>query len=252
MGLVARSYSKVLVAASGAVTVLFLLLSCHHDRRQLSTVKAYKPLQAKTKLTSVAPTAQLKEFFADSLTIGHRKRHKITIANYYTPDSQYVDIRFYARQLGHWKLRSSFHFQKDDLTGIDPVLTDFNHDGLFDFTYASAVAARGANRVQRLFLYDHRHDQLLPIRNAQDYPNLLYNKHLNCLDAFALHGGCTTFFLKISGDSLREFARVDLSDSLIVRAYDQYGRGKVLFRNLANTAEYIRYKNYNPLQVYPQ
>ncbi len=52
-------------------------------------------------------------------------------------------------------------------------LEDFNNDGIKDMTYVSAVAARGANEVRRLFIYDKKRDELVYIKNSEDYPNPL-------------------------------------------------------------------------------
>jgi len=32
--------------------------------------------------------------------------------------------------------------------------------------------------------------------NAEEYPNMLYNKELDCIDAFLIHGGTSTVFFK--------------------------------------------------------
>ncbi len=60
-----------------------------------------------------------------------------------TPDSVFVNIKFYSKQRDAWALKNEFHFLKDPITCCSPVLDDFNHDGLNDLTYKSAIAARG-------------------------------------------------------------------------------------------------------------
>jgi hypothetical protein len=53
-------------------------------------------------------------------------------------------------------------------------LADFNNDGFKDVTYMSAEAARGANEIRRLFMYNREKDQLVYIKNSDQYPNLEY------------------------------------------------------------------------------
>ena len=125
-----------------------------------------------------------------------------------TKDRSFVIINFFTRQNGCWVSANHYELDKDDVLGMDPELSDFNNDGLNDMTYISAVAARGANEVRRLFIYNKSNDRLMMIENSDDYPNLRYNKRLNCLDAFLVYGGCSTVFLRIEGDSLKEFACV--------------------------------------------
>lgn len=237
---------------SGYLIVLSILPSCHSSPpagQAASAVNLAKPilLQPLGK-----PVIRRVEFFADSLAIGQPRHHKLTIAQYQAPDSTFVDIHFYSRQSSGWQLRSHFHFQKDYLTSLSPELVDYNHDRFIDFTYQSDAAARGSNKMQRLFLYQPLQDQLLCIKNAERYPNLLYNKKLYCLDAFLVHGGCTTVFLKISGDSLRPFASVDLADSLTVRTYNGCGGSRQLLRKPLNPTvfHFTRFKDYRPLQAY--
>ncbi len=78
---------------------------------------------------------------------------------------------------------------------------------------------------------------------------MLYNKELNCIDAFLVYGGCSTVFLKIKRDSLIEFASVELMDGLTVKTYKN-GTERIIFQDTSNKAGYIRYKNFKPLKEY--
>lgn len=196
-------------------------------------------------LSSVHPD----EFFVDSLNIGRKSNNKIELSLFKT-DSTHVIINFYSKQNDKWFLKNKYEFNKDGITGLDTKLSDFNNDGLNDMTYISAVAARGANEVRRLFIYDNDNDKLTLMKNSEHYPNMLYNKELNCIDAFLVYGGCSTVFLKISGDSLKEFASVELFDGLYVRTHDELGKEKIIFQDITHKGEYERYKNYNPLKEY--
>lgn len=219
--------------------ILIFLISCQ-GRQETKTVV--------NNLT----TKQLDEYFADSLNIGRKSNNKIELSLLRTDDSVFVVINFYSKQSEKWVLKNHYKFEKDGITGLDTKLSDFNNDGLNDITYISAVAARGANEVRRLFIYDKDNDQLTLMKNSEDYPNMRYNKELNCIDAFLVYGGCTTAFLKISGDSLKQFASVELFDGLYVRTYDELGKEKIIFEDTTHKGEYERYKNYNPLKEYEE
>ena len=191
-----------------------------------------------------------EEIFVDSLSIGKKGQNKIELLKYRISDSNYVIINFYAKRAGEWKFKNKFEQDKDEVLRCDPEISDFNNDKSNDFTYVSTLAARGANQVRRLFIYDKINDQLIYIKNSDEYPNLLYNNELNCIDAFLVYGGCETVFLKLHGDKLVEFASVELSDGLTVTTYDTKGKEKVIYRNKKIKGGYTRYKNYKPLKQY--
>ena len=134
--------------------------------------------------------------------------------------------------------------------GFDPNISDFNNDNFNDITFISGTAARGANEVRRLFIYENQEQKLISMVNSQDYPNMLYNKELDCIDAFLVYGGCSTVFLNIQGDSLKEFASVELNDGLTVSTYDKNGKENIILTDKTNKAGCIRYKNFRPLKRY--
>jgi hypothetical protein len=169
-----------------------------------------------------------EEFFSDSLNIGQKNLNIIEISKFRTTDSNYVIINFYSKKETVWILKNTFEFLKDGILSCDPNFNDFNNDGLNDFTYVSGISARGANSIRKLFLYQKESDQLIYIKNSDEFPNLHYNKDLNCIDAFRVYAGCMTEFLTIKGDSLKPFASVELYNGLTVIEYDQNGNGKVL------------------------
>ena len=195
-------------------------------------------------------TMQPEEFFVDSVNIGKAGLNKVELSKYRTTDCNYVIIKFYSKRGGKWRLQNKFELDKDGVISCDPKISDFNNDKLNDFTYVSALAARGANQIRRLFIYDKTKDQLIYIKNSDEYPNLLYNKELNCIDAFLVYGGCSTVFLKLQGDKLKEFASVELYEGLTVTTYDSKGKERIIYRNRKVKETYIRYKNYRPLKEY--
>jgi len=81
---------------------------------------------------------------------------------------------------------------------------------------------------------------------------MLYNKELNCIDAFLVYGGSSTVFLRISGDSLKEFASVEAMDGVTVKEIDRNGKEKIIFQDTKKKAAYIRFKTYKPLKEYDE
>lgn len=200
-------------------------------------------------------TDELVESFSDAEKIGVPRKNKIEISNYKKSKRNLAVIKFYSLgENNEWKLKQNFEFEKDDLTGCDPQISDFNNDGLKDVTYVSDVAARGANEVRKLFIYDKKKDELVYIKNSEEYPNMLYDKNLNCLNSFMIHGTSTTVFLKIEGDKLREFARVG-NDGFARTVYliNKSGKEKVLRKDKITVDDiYTRYKTFSPLTAYTE
>ncbi len=211
---------------------------------------------AKSKESNVN-TEELVGFFSDDSNIGLPHRNKIEISNFKKSDGNISDgniavIKFYSLDANKkWKLKQTFEFKKDQLSDCDPKLEDFNNDGFKDMTYVSAVAARGANEVRRLFIYDKKKDELTYIKNSEDHPNMLYNKKLDCIDSWSFHGGTSTVFLKIDGDSLKEFASVHNDANRTIYLIDKNGKEKLLRKDKINEEDiYVRYKNFNPPEPY--
>lgn len=225
-----------LLAGLGLLVLVTCCTAQHQPASKVATSDQYKG-------------AELEEYFSDSLHIGRKGHNKIEMSLLRTKDRSFVIINFFTRQNGCWVVANHYELDKDDVLGMDPELSDFNNDGLNDMTYVSAVAARGANEVRRLFIYNKSNDRLMMIENSDDYPNLRYNKRLHCLDAFLVYGGCSTVFLRIEGDSLKEFACVELANGLSVTTYDRHGKEKIIYTDTTNKAEYVRYINFQPLEV---
>jgi len=190
---------------------------------------------------------QIEEFFSDSLAIGRKGKNKIEISKIRNEDACEVILSFYSRQGKNWLLKNQFQFAKDAITGIDPEISDFNNDGYNDITYVSNVAARGANEVRRLLIYDPAKDVLIPIQNSEEYPNMAYNKELNCIDAFLVHGGSSTVFLILEGNQLKEIASVHNDSHRTVYKTDKNGNSILISTDTLNPEDiYMRYKNFDP------
>ncbi|WP_146203174.1 XAC2610-related protein [Mucilaginibacter oryzae] len=192
----------------------------------------------------------LTESFTDSLNIGRKGFNKVSLEQFKIEDSTYVVIRFFSKHADKWIIKNEFHLPKDGITSSDPSVSDFNNDVLNDFTFISAIAARGGNEIRTLFIYDKKNDELILIKNSDTFPNLSYNQELNCIEAFALSGCNSTIFATIEADSLRTFARADQCDSIKVFAYDKKGEEKLILKRSINADDAMDFTDYNLLKNY--
>lgn len=196
---------------------------------------------------------ELTETFSDEKNVGARGKNKIEISLTKKTDySSDVELKFYS--LGgdnKWKLKQKTQLQSGS-NRLDIKLSDFNNDGLNDLTYISDLAARGANEIRTLFIYDKSKDELVHIKNSEEYPNLFYNKTLNCLDAQRFYGGTATDFAKIEGDILKTFAVVEtVGEERKVYTVDKNGERKLLRTDKVSANQlFERYKTFDPPRIY--
>ena len=192
---------------------------------------------------------ELIESFSDDKKVGTPRKNKIEILQFKKKESDFVGIKFYSLEKNkEWKLKQNFELIKYGELSCHPQIKDFNNDGFKDVTYVSDIAARGANEIRNLLVYDKKKDELIFIKNSGNYPNLSYNKELNCISALSVYGGYSTKFMKIDGDVLKEFARVEtFGDVRKVYLIDENGKEKLLRKDKVNENEgFFRYKNFNP------
>lgn len=239
------------------------LLSCRTKQVSENAIKVTEKIEiSKPDSSSIDNqkgdilNAEILETFVDSLNIGEKGKCKIELIKHRVYDENYVIIKFYIKGRNTikdpetWMIQNNYSYETTALMGFEANISDFNNDGFNDITFISGTAARGANEVRRLLIFDRQKKELISIANSQDYPNMLYNKELDCIDAFLVYGGCSTVFLNIQDDSLKEFASVELLDGLTVTTYDKKGKEKIIFKDTANKSGYIRYKNFRPLKEY--
>ncbi|CAM3074709.1 hypothetical protein DRF59_16000 [Chryseobacterium flavum] len=204
-----------------------------------------------------------EEKFVDSLNAGTKGKTKVEFEKFrYTVNGDvFVSINFYKSEkkwikgektdLDIWRLTNSFKFDKDGISGMDVQIGDFNNDGFNDITYQSGIAARGGNIVMTLFVYDPHNKDFIHIKNSESYPNLTYNAKLNCINSLILTGSTITSFLKIRKDSLQEFARIDVSDKIVVQEKDSTGKFKTIEEKpfKGNDEDFYKtFRNYKPLE----
>lgn len=189
------------------------------------------------------------EPFEDYTKVGRPGKNKLVIRCFEEGDKAFAEINFYfLSNTYEWKMRiSSLRIEKDPIAVCDPQINDFNNDGLGDVTFGSKTVARGANEIRTLLLYNKKNDSLDLVENSAGYPNLEYNKDLDCITAWAFHDATTTIFLKIEGDRLREFASVDTGLERVVTIVRRNGERVVLRREKMSEEDiYLRYSTYDP------
>lgn len=232
--------------------LLLLIISCSQKSKEQSvslpgkvtTKEITKPETKKDTIQTV-----LDETFTDSTQVGVKGKFKLAINQFRTDDSVYVEINLFEKINNKWLIKQKLEYLKDDVTNCEPELKDFNNDGFNDLTFKSAAAARGANEIRKLLIFDPSKKAFVLMKNSDQYPNLQYNELLNCVDAWLVYGGSSTVFLKIEKDSLREFAGVSLdNNNREIYIIDKKGKRKTLKKEFVKDLEvYTRYQNYNPL-----
>ncbi len=249
------------------IIILTILLSCNSNqnaKKQIGKLNATQIIKSTVNLDDNKSldksNTEILETFIDSVNIGEKGKCKVELIKRRVNDDNFVTIKFYIKgkytikDPKVWMITNTYCYETSSLMGFEPNILDFNNDNFNDITFISGSAARGANEIRRLFIYDNKNQDLISILNSQDFPNMLYNKELNCIDAFIVTGGTSTHFARINKDSLIEFASIYNDNNRTVYETDKYGRKKILFKNKNIDTKNInvRYKNYKPLKEYKE
>lgn len=190
------------------------------------------------------------ESTTDSLNIAIKGNYKIVLKRIRKEYRVFAEFDLFKINKSSWKLVQNFRIELEGMAGLDSEYLDFNNDGYNDLTFKNGVAARGANERRSLFIFDKKKDELIYIKNSENYPNIRYNAELNCIDAWLVYGGSTTLFLKIESDTLREFAGVSLMDTREVYTIDENGSRTILNEEMIHdSVVYTRYSNFKPLKI---
>ncbi|UTN06132.1 hypothetical protein L0669_09490 [Flavobacterium bizetiae] len=235
------------------LVLLFSIISCSQKSKEQSVSLPKKVITKKEIIKPETKTDTtktiLEEAFTDSTQVGTKGKFKLTVNQFRTDDSTYVEINLFEKRNNKWITQQNLEYLKDGVTNCEPELNDFNNDGFNDLTFKSSVAARGANEIRKLLIFNPSKKEFVLMKNSDNYPNLQYNELLNCVDAWLVYGGSSTVFLKIEKDSLREFAGVSLdNDNREIYIIDKKGKRKTVKNEIVKNLEvYTRYKNYNPL-----
>ncbi|MNS99137.1 hypothetical protein D3C72_1335310 [compost metagenome] len=212
------------------------------------TKKTESNISKKTKEVSLAVVDTL-DFFSDSVKFGSKEKNRIDILKIGTQDSTIIKVFLFEKNKKAWQLKDSLLLRGERIEDLKTEVKDFNNDNFNDVIFTSGMAARGGNIVQTLILYSPKDKSLKWIKNSESYPNLMYNKKLNCVDALILTGGETTYFLKIKNDSLKEFANVDHRDgNITAEIVDENGKWKEIKSIKNQSQDMKRFINYNPIE----
>ncbi len=230
---------------------LYLFFGCHNPniKKDLVLVKKVDVKIVKKDSVKEINEIVLRESFVDSTNIGIKGKYKVELNSYNNMDSTYVEIKFLEKKKDHWFQKQKLELPKDGVVSCDPKIIDFNNDKLNDLTFKSSVAARGANEIRTLLIFEKSTGRLKLITNSGNYPNLQYNEILNCVDSWMVSGGASTIFLKIDQDSLSEFAGVELyDDNREIYLVNKKGEYKILKKEKIKDLDiYTRFKNFSPL-----
>ena len=236
------------------LVLFFLMFGCSKKTEEQPKSKITKSVNVdntKKKIEVEKDTTEtiLEEILIDSTQIGIKGKFKLSIEQFRNNDSVSVEINLSEKINDKWILKQKLEYLKDVITNCDAKIQDFNNDGAKDLTFQSSVAARGANEVRKLLIFDKKKNELILMKNSENYPNLEYNEVLDCVDSWMVYGGTSTVFLKIEKDSLREFAGVSLFDEeREIYLVDKKGKQKTIKKEIVKDLEvYTRFKNYNPL-----
>lgn len=198
------------------------------------------------------PTETIEEAHFWSNSIGANGLYRLEMKEMRS-DVIIADIELFKKKEGKWVLIQHEMIEKDGITSIDPKVSDFNNDGFLDLTFHYSTAARGANDVRKLYIFDTIKERLRMIKNSDHFPNLRYNKELDCIDAMLFYGCVATEFLRIEGDSLKQFAGVEAChDKISIYTYNKKGEVKYLTKEkiMKQFSDFPRFINYQPLKEY--
>ncbi|WP_333851593.1 XAC2610-related protein [Epilithonimonas sp.] len=207
-------------------------------------------------------TYNLVDKYIDSTNSGEKGKTRIVAEQFQRNDDSgaFVILNFYHKEKiidyksqkykYKWHFDNRYYFETTSPLGIGANLQDFNNDGFKDFTYQSSTAARGGNEVRKLFIYNPVSKKFNYIRNSERYPNLFYNSKLNCIGSIILTGSTTSYFLKIKKDTLYDFAKVDASDSVLVKERNENGEYQIIQKRKLNKNEdeLSTFSNFKPLE----
>jgi hypothetical protein len=234
------------------------MISCSFKKEEIKsseTVKTDSTKKALNKKNNPA-AAESKEFysytetFADSTKIALPGKYKIEIEQTEVDTLITVYFKLLQKENNKWKLIQNYALSKESEIPLLTEIKDFNNDGLNDFTIHYSTAGRGANDIRKLFIFSKKENKFIEIKNSDDYPNLSYNKKLNCIDALSVYGGTTTTFLKLNKNNLTEFAKIDFNDgkveSYIIRNNVETKLHSETYKGSNDFM--IRFINYDPIE----
>lgn len=160
--------------------------------------------------------SQKKEYFSDSKNVIKANQYKINITQNNKYKQPVVNFTLYKKSTNEWIHIQSGNFKKEDSNSLYVTTDeDLNNDGYNDIKISFAKAARGANEIEKLFIFNPKQQKLIDIVNSQEYPNLHYNASRHCINSYMFSGSNTTLFFRLRNNKLEKFAKVEFySDSV--------------------------------------
>ena len=135
--------------------IFIILLSCSTRQDKKDTQLTQKEKLVIACNDSVNHDTEIIETFTDSIKIGEKGKSKIEIIKHRVFENTYVIVKFYTKGQTSWFIQNTYLYECDALMDLEPNISDFNNDKFNDITFISLTAARSANEVRRLFIYDY-------------------------------------------------------------------------------------------------
>ena len=194
--------------------------------------------------------AQRTEYFSTSQHIIKPNQYKINIVqkNYKNTAVVYFDL--FSKSSNKWVKIQSGHFNKQtDFALAVSTDEDLNNDGYKDLKISYAQAARGANEIEKLLIFNPKTQKLMEIINSHEYPNLHYNAKRNCVNSYMFYGGNTTLFLRINKNKLEEFGKVEFSNDSIYSYKIKNGSEILLIKKPYQSDDAaVFFSNFDPIE----
>lgn len=153
--------------------------------------------------------------FSDSKNVIKNNQYKLNVVQKSQNDDALVNFTLFKKANKKWIKLQNYRFKKQNFFLSVDTSEDLNNDGYKDVKISFAQAARGANEVNRLFVFDPKTQKLIDMENSADYPNLHYNEKRDCVTSDMFYGGSATYFLKIRKNKLEPFGKVEFYNDSI-------------------------------------
>ncbi|WP_278551166.1 XAC2610-related protein [Elizabethkingia bruuniana] len=193
---------------------------------------------------------QNTEFFSDSKTVIKPGKYKINVTQKSSKSESVVVFNLFRKSGNKWSIIQSGSFRKQtDFPLFVTTNEDLNNDGYNDLKISYAQAARGANEIEKLFIFNPKTEKLTEIINSQEYPNLHYNARRNCITSYMFYGGNATYFLHIKQNRLEGFGKVEFSNDSIY-SYKIKNKKEILLKKEAYKSNdgAVFFSNFDPVE----
>lgn len=193
---------------------------------------------------------QNTEFFSDSKTLIKPGKYKINITQKNNKTESVISFNLLRKSGNNWSKIQSGSFKKQtDFPLLVTTDEDLNNDGYNDLKISYAQAARGANEIEKLFVFNQKKQKLTEIINSQEYPNLHYNARRNCITSYMFYGGNATYFLNIKQNKLEGFGKVEFSNDSIY-CYKIKNKKEILLKKVAYKSNdgAVFFSNFDPVE----